>query len=454
MHLDNLIKACMLCGMLLLVGCKTTQPNTSAVQPFHKPLSIEIASTTNALLVNHPALHFKHIQLVQRTGNGDHTGSDMLSRIYDSLNSNNPFEINWLTAERSIAECDGFEPDYYLVIDFESNHQVTLSFMQQHLAPLTPSVQRTVDFYLGQTEQNWINQRLTSFSNRNRIYSFSEPEQIAEGIANQIACLIHFGAFADLTFHVSTENSQLTPLVKIVEQQLAQHQFPVKVGNQSHSNSGLYLTLLPTNDDNLATLMALSTNANGEPIAELSAELLVGLAYLPSPIEAEAQLSEQVIDTLFAVAPTDFNQCYKTNSWQYGEQVLPDAVKLPHQGCFAIKASLQRRANFALLAETSEGYLVNLLAGQCQQRQSPTQFSFPVDYAKEQLVLELNEQPGTETFVLVATEYTWSDAMQTMLKTIPSVCDGVEQRTSVRLSDLVNQAKREQLDIAKRVIVH
>ena len=117
---------------------------------------------------------------------------------------------------------------------------------------------------------------------------------------------------------------------------------------------------------------------------------------------------------------------------------------------------LYSRANTLLLTETAEGNLYRIDAGQCANKitRSKLRASFPMNYAKEQLVLELNQHQGVEHVVYLASQHSWDEELLQMVDDLPSLCDEQPVFSNTRLNQVINMANKNKIDLRSIYIYH
>jgi hypothetical protein len=407
----------------VLSACNSTSnQNTPSQQAYHQPSSdwqSSLSEFTSDVIRNHPALRNARVQIVQQESTGWAIYSAAISSLSEQL-IDSASEVDWYIEESAIGTNCKLAPDYYLVLDTSGDMSLALLDGQTRSA-LSPEISYTFT--------NTGAGKLKSLSAMNvemenvlkDVYNYNQAFEAGQDLAKQIACEYQLSKLSDHVFNVVTRDSVLNPIVNSVTSSLVKFE-SIVVANAQNANSEINLAIYPQNDKHLV-LKGIVLDKMGHVIESLSPQVLL------NKISWEAQMqtvavdnSEQLIEHFFAVAPANYQDCDLVNPWQFGEQILPDEVMLPHFGCFALKMSLKERANTLLLNKTAEGDVYKLAPTQCHAAIGREASEYPMGYARKQLVLELNNVSGTEEVVFIASQYAWSAKLEAILDTLPDAC--------------------------------
>jgi len=518
------ISAC----LLVLTGCASSQ-NNSALSEYDEltPWLDNLTLFVEQSLKNHPSLQYQPIQLLQRDKQGvQYADSPLLKKVSSYLAQNVSINshFNLLLFNKAKYEskhknqykkkhnnkCAEQQAKFYLTIsfsqaargEFNSVAEFTLvdTNTRQNLVSLSPKISYQQSLYLtGSHNQYLTNKKLNknqhTILNQQVVYNLHEIEKTSKKIAYTFACKYQLSKHSDMVVFVSTKDERLRLIATEVNQQLARlfksNNFTrVSVGNANNTNVQLRLTLYPNASNNSLLLLKIHPTLNtGTPLVDLSFDLKINKPAQAPEVEIDANIEaentgdisnidnskpEQLIDYLFAVAPTNYQDCNNTNPWQFGEQILPNSVKLPHYGCFAIKMGLHDRANALLFTKTAEGHVYRIDIEQCANKSTSALFdvgfsvnsfprnsfsrsSFPRNYAKEQLVLELNQHQGVEHIVYMASQYSWSNELLQAVEKLPLLCDEQTVYSSYSkptLKQIINIAKQDKVDLQNVYIYH
>lgn len=469
--------------LLVLTGCVSTQSNSTLnenddLMPYLDNLTLFVEQS----LKNHPSLQYQPIQLLQRNGDGvPYVNSKLLMRISDHLvqniSANSHFNLVKADKNNHKNECIDQQAKFYLTLSFSQKLRgkftSSAEFMRVEMnnsaepVQLTPKISYQQDIYLSENSQKSLKINKQLLSHQQVIYDLNAVEETSKKLAYEFVCRYQLSKHSDMILIVNTTDERLNLVANEVNQQLASlltldNFSGVSIGNAKEANTQLQLTLYQnSNNKNVLLLKVYPILNTGEPLVDLSFELFVNkpkrvVAQGYNLVNTDNQKAEQLIEYLFAVAPDNYQDCNKTNPWQFGEQILPNSVKLPHYGCFAIKMGLHTRANTLLLTETAEGSLYRIDAEQCANKtiKSKLRTSFPTNYAKEQLVLELNQHQGVEHVVYLASEYSWDEEFLKMVDDLPLLCDEQPVFSNTRLDHVINMANKNKIDFRSIYIYH
>lgn len=409
----------------------------------------EVTSFAENVVRNHPAIRNAHVQIVQQEGGQWATYSDAIGALKAHL-SYFAGSVDWHVSESNNSVTCAISPDYYLLIDRRNG--VSLSLLDgQTRTPVAPAIETSLTH----------SQALISFARLNveiedtvvTAYRYEQVEEAGSDIAAQIACAYQASKLSDKVFNVSSQEPLLAPVVNTTTTNLVNFHY-MTVGNTSNANTHVSLALYPQ-DDQYMKLQGITTDNTGNIIEALPASILLDKASWSSQLtQVTVSNKEQLIDHFFAVAPANYQDCDVVNPWQFGEQVLPSGVTLPHFGCFALKMSVKERSNTLLLAKSAEGGILRLAPSQCFSAVSNGGSSYPLNYAREQLVLELNETSGSEDIVFAASQFEWSKTLASVVASLPTACGESEVGAFVSWSDILSQLDTDDVDYKVVTINH
>ena len=432
-----------------VVGCATTSRSTNDVDgPSMSRVADGLVRDINEVIGNHPSLHFKNIQLLQKkTGLPSAIGSELIEKISSALTSTNPYEINWISGNNKMSTCVGYVADYYLEFRINEDEKVSWSLLSgKDQRPLTPSVGAVSTHFLSPMEYKWSKTNV-EYIKAPQVFTLDQTKMLADHMAEQFACKYRYSKYSDIVLRIETESESLTPLALMLRRAL--HEALPAVQNHSVSKSDVIITLnlIKDSHSNTGKVVALVNDAKGNLLPALESIIDVYVSGEPE--------NRPLIEYFHGVVPVEDMLCYQPNSWQFGERILPKDVVLSHGGCLAIKGKLTQPATYFLLLETSEGHLLKLHPDNCHPSvPNATEVMFPPHYAERQLVIQLNHVAGVETFGLIATSGNVSTAMRSMLESIPSLCDTSPKGKNLSLEQVLSAAQKEAYDISKIRVRH
>jgi len=464
-----------------LIGCVSTQPNGN--NDYHQVSDVpeeqwltDLSTFVELSLKNHPSLQRQPIRLLHKNTVGKlFSDSTLMTEVRQSLQANveSRYGLNLINENEKDRLCIELQADYAFVLSFQSlgtnRYQLTATFLVDNdrakdsgsaFSALRSSVQYTKTITLSNSQKDNLTHNVVSFEVNEDVYDLNKVEQVANKLATSIACRYQLSTHIDFIISIISQDARLAVLRNELVQQLAALPVALEIGNEQTANSVLTLTIYPAvNNEKIALLKGHVTLASGEPINDLTVSMMINKPQALHSVfttSMQQKSTEQLITHFFAVAPSNYDDCDRTNPWQFGEQILPNNIGLSHYGCFALKMSLNQRANAVLLTQTAEGDLLLLNSGNCSDAYTGKGLhtTSPYNYAKEQLVLELNQSSGNERIVYLASQYHWSDELQAMISDIPSMCKTQTIKATVSLDDVMAIARKDAIDVKEIVISH
>ena len=408
----------------------------------------------------------------------------MLKRVKQYLmeNVDASYHFDLVSKSNNNNLCIKKQPVFYLALTFKhkaSKHKTqqhyrnTAEFLladplKQNAQPMMPRIVYQQALTLPSTTADLLGKKGRHLRQKPVSYDLFEAGALAKKLASDFTCDYQLSTHTDFVVFVTSSDARLALVAKEVMHQLAllaaEQETGMKLGNKQTANVILSLSLYPqAENSDSAVLKGFVTQKTGQPIPSLVVSALINKPVFATPVSNRVSVNEptlakkeHIIEHFFAVAPANYQDCKRTNPWQFGEQILPSKVELPHYGCFALKMKLKQRANTLLLTQTAQGQVVLLSPGQCADANTGTALngSFPLNYAKQQSVLELDQTSGNERIVYLASQFDWRDKLARLLSALPSLCDVQAQNSQIKLDEIIHIANAQGLDIKEISIRH